>query len=239
MATSMAGIALAGSASDVCRHGLSERTKRRWRTAMGKIIMTRGEARKAGLKRFFSGIRCIHGHLADRSTGTGNCIECHNKRAAKRISLLLKTSERYREYNRQKSRETYWKHREKILAKNRLKYPTVKEYLAELHSKYYRTHKEVYRLSRAKRKAIKRGVRVGRIYTSDIRNLYKLQNGKCAYFSYCGERLGKTYHRDHIIALSKGGAHKLDNIQLTCPSCNHHKHTSDPGEFARRLGMLV
>jgi hypothetical protein len=39
-------------------------------------IVTRMEAAKAGLNRYFTGKRCRHGHLSERYVLNGTCVEC-------------------------------------------------------------------------------------------------------------------------------------------------------------------
>ena len=34
---------------------------------------------------------------------------------------------------------------------------------------------------------------------------------------------GATFHLEHVIPLSHGGANELPNLALACPSCNLHK----------------
>ena len=45
-------------------------------------IITRNEAKERGLTRFFTGIPCKHGHVCERHTKSGTCIECGNVRSA-------------------------------------------------------------------------------------------------------------------------------------------------------------
>jgi hypothetical protein len=40
-------------------------------------IISRKDALARGLTRYFTGNPCKHGHLSERRTDTGNCIECH------------------------------------------------------------------------------------------------------------------------------------------------------------------
>ena len=70
----------------------------------------------------------------------------------------------------------------------------------------------------------------------EIQALFKAQSGKCVY---CREPLGKSYHADHIVPLSRGGSNWISNIQLTCGPCNNRKRATDPIAFARRLGRLL
>lgn len=39
-------------------------------------IITRAEAKRLGLKRYFPGSTCKHGHIAERLTINGSCVEC-------------------------------------------------------------------------------------------------------------------------------------------------------------------
>ena len=49
-------------------------------------------------------------------------------------------------------------------------------------------------------------------------------DNRCAY---CQKKF-KKLTMDHVIPLSKGGAHTMSNIVPSCQSCNFHKHTSPP-----------
>jgi 5-methylcytosine-specific restriction endonuclease McrA len=42
---------------------------------------------------------------------------------------------------------------------------------------------------------------------------------------WCGKKSrGNACHGDHIIALSDGGAHSLENLCISCSTCNMKKH---------------
>ena len=47
--------------------------------------------------------------------------------------------------------------------------------------------------------------------------------GRCAYCQSLDELMGDTFEVDHIIPQSAGGATSLDNLCLSCPTCNRHK----------------
>ena len=38
------------------------------------------EARRRGLVRYFTGVPCKHGHVAERFVGNSECVECMNAR---------------------------------------------------------------------------------------------------------------------------------------------------------------
>lgn len=46
--------------------------------AMTFEVISRKEAREKGLRRYFTGIPCKHGHLDERVTANGTCIICNN-----------------------------------------------------------------------------------------------------------------------------------------------------------------
>ena len=61
-------------------------------------IIGRDEARALGLKRFFTGKPCKHGHVAERSVSSHECMECDRARALEwRAANLEKARERERE----------------------------------------------------------------------------------------------------------------------------------------------
>lgn len=73
--------------------------------------MKRREAKAAGLGRYFTGVPCARGHLAERSTSGGHCIECVRLRWA-----------RCREAKRNRARAAYAANPEKFRAKRRQAY---------------------------------------------------------------------------------------------------------------------
>ena len=40
-------------------------------------VISRKEAKARGLKRYFTGKPCKHGHVSERYTGSGACVECN------------------------------------------------------------------------------------------------------------------------------------------------------------------
>lgn len=56
---------------------------------------------------------------------------------------------------------------------------------------------------------------------------------------YCGTACsGKKVHFDHIISLSKGGAHSIENLCVACPKCNLSKRDKPIQEWIR-LGQQI
>ena len=90
-------------------------------------IILRSEAKKLGLKRYFTGNPCKHGHFAERRTGYGNCVECQKEKGRKYDAKRRKTTSR-KDYMKKYSSE-YYKERkstpeglEKVRAESRATY---------------------------------------------------------------------------------------------------------------------
>jgi 5-methylcytosine-specific restriction endonuclease McrA len=47
--------------------------------------------------------------------------------------------------------------------------------------------------------------------------------GRCVYCLSPELLMGVTFEIDHIIPSSAGGRTRLDNLCLSCPTCNRHK----------------
>jgi hypothetical protein len=61
-------------------------------------IITRAEAKARGLKRYFTGKPCRNkGHVAERLTSNGNCMECKREqgRAARSLKNVRHRDERF------------------------------------------------------------------------------------------------------------------------------------------------
>lgn len=62
-------------------------------------IITRAEARERGLTRFFTGLVCKHGHIVERLTSNGGCIECiRDRRNLSDSRRRVAINEKMREY---------------------------------------------------------------------------------------------------------------------------------------------
>jgi len=75
----------------------------------------------------------------------------------------------------------------------------------------------------------------GTVTREDIRAQFERQKGKCYY---CGNPAGEHYHADHVVPLSRGGAHIPSNIVIACPACNSKKNAKLPHEWAEGGRLL-
>lgn len=67
---------------------------------------------------------------------------------------------------------------------------------------------------------------------ADVRAQYARQKGICFW---CPEKVGDTYHVDHVVPLILGGSNGPENIVIACPTCNLSKGGKHPQEFCGRL----
>jgi len=225
----------------------------------GRVI-TRAQAKAAGLTRFFTGKPCKHGHLSERTSANGGCIACNA------ISIAaLYYSETPEQRVARNARTKAWKdaHRDQVRAEARAYAKASRAdgdaWKAANRDKVNAAEREArlrdpeaYKARIAKYLASDKGKAGQRARTQnyqaslrgadgshtreEIWALYHQQNGKCAY---CRVSLKPGYHVDHIQPLSKGGSNWITNLQLACGPCNIRKSAADPIDFARRLGRLL
>lgn len=84
--------------------------------------------------------------------------------------------------------------------------------------------------SKGRRKAILLSIDAN-ITIKDLRELEIKQGGICAY---CKRGYGKRKHLDHVIPLSRGGTHTINNVVYACEKCNLNKYTKTPEEWVDR-----
>lgn len=93
----------------------------------------------------------------------------------------------------------------------------------------------VQKAAQSVRRGRKKGAE-GSYTANDVAAQYKRQKGTCYW---CGRRVGKTYHVDHVIPLAKGGSNGPDNIVIACPQCNQSKNDKLPHEWEGSGGKLL
>lgn len=137
---------------------------------------------------------------------------------------------------RAKERERYAKNRDKRVSAERVRRAKHREKINAQRRDRHAKNPLKARVQQATRRAFKHAA--GGIHTAqDIREIYELQHGKCAY---CRLKLKDKYHIDHIMPIKLGGSNDRKNLQLTCgPRCNSAKGAKDPIDFARELGRLL
>lgn len=183
-------------------------------------IITRKQAQRANLKKYFPGSQCPKGHLAERYTGAGTCTLCAIKNSKNR-------SEYYKGY--------YRENRNKKLGQSREWSQNNKSRQMENVSRWQKENIEKVRAYKANYKHARRAQEAGGATWKDVQ-IWKLSQDKVCYWR--GESCLDEYHVDHYIPLSKGGAHSVENFVIACPGCNLRKSDKDPYQFAAEVGRL-
>lgn len=70
---------------------------------------------------------------------------------------------------------------------------------------------------------------------ADITRQHKCQKGRC---HWCGVKVGKKYHVDHVVPLSRGGSNDPANLVISCHSCNESKGAKLPHEWPQGNRLL-
>lgn len=88
-----------------------------------------------------------------------------------------------------------------------------------------------------KRRAL---IKKASVNLAGIRTFFKKVKSKATVICYyCQQPTpGKGCHFDHIVPLSKGGLHGVENLCVTCPSCNNSKHVKQLESWVR-IGQQV
>ena len=102
------------------------------------------------------------------------------------------------------------------------KYPERKRAALRRH---YQKNKAVYLEKWQKRNALKRGVSVETVRLADV---IERDRGQC---HLCGRKVtAATASMDHVVPLSRGGAHALGNVRLAHSRCNRQRSNRGPGQ---------
>jgi len=114
----------------------------------------------------------------------------------------------------------------------KLYYESNKPAIAEQQASYVARFPQKYSLIKRSYRARARVAIDVPFAKEDIKRQYKLQRGRCYYYT---RPLRKVFELDHVIPVSKGGGNESGNVVCACPECNKRKYTSDAEEFMKSL----
>lgn len=221
-------------------------------------IISKNEAQKRGLKRYFTGRPCPRGHVCERNIASRGCVQCaqsatrewrsgardhlkaYSRSYARKNAALV--NEWHREWRRKDPERTkqrkaaeYRRNKARYNASAKAYREANKELLAEAERRKVAANPERYSAYKRNYKARKK-LAEGSHTAADIVAIFKAQRGRCGY---CRQKLSDQYHVDHIIALFNGGSNNRTNLQILCGPCNNSKSAKDPIDFARSKGLLL
>lgn len=71
---------------------------------------------------------------------------------------------------------------------------------------------------------------------NDILFVLNRDNYSCVY---CGKSIkGKSWHLDHVVPLSKNGKNEINNLSVSCKTCNLMKNSMIKKDFIDRCGTI-
>lgn len=182
----------------------------------------RKAAADAGLLRYFSGQPCVNGHLSERFTCSGSCVDCN---AEKRRADLPK--------HRAACKKSYRKHRPAVLEWQKQYREDNPDAIKLRKQRWRRENPDADRTYNLNRRALLASVG-GKVTGAEIRAIIDRQRGRCAA---CGAKA--KLEMDHILPLALGGRTEASNFQGLCKPCNIRKRSQHPIEFNRSRGLLL
>ncbi|AUR97537.1 coil containing protein [Vibrio phage 1.240.O._10N.261.52.F8] len=109
-------------------------------------IITRKEAKERGLKRYFTGKPCKHGHIAERNVCGGHCCACIAERNRKHRNKIAEYNRKRYKQNKDKNaeicRKYYEQNKDNLIEMNRKYREQNKDKIAEKSRKYYEQNKD-------------------------------------------------------------------------------------------------
>lgn len=228
---------------------------------MAAAIISRKDARAQGLKRYFTGRPCKHGHISQRQTSSAACFACEkspernalkrrwdqasrqsapvsNQESARRLRRLARESGGATYFTGEACRRGHLSARfvgnRECVACRGLRYRSF-DYLQAKAASYARCPEAAVARVHTRRARI--SASEGTHTAADLAEILAAQGGRCAY---CRIDLKKTKkHVDHIVALAAGGSNARSNLQYLCQPCNQSKSARDPIVFAQFMGLLL
>lgn len=82
---------------------------------------------------------------------------------------------------------------------------------------------------KARRRAIERAGMSGREFAVWL-------DGRNKVCHWCAIECTESYHVDHVMPLSKGGAHEAWNLVISCKPCNQRKSNKHPLDWLSEIG---
>lgn len=135
-----------------------------------------------------------------------------------------KNREAKKEYNRKyrAERKNDPEFLKKIRASSRASYQKHKEKISAVHRNWRIKNPGKWRSLKMRRRALERGTAINPEKINDW--MSEVLSRDSFICTYCKREFStKFLHFDHIVPLSRGGCHSLENLCVSCPSCNLSK----------------
>lgn len=155
-----------------------------------------------------------------------NYLRNSHKHLLTRKRWRAKNSDKLKAYMRDYHKRNYPLKRDRLLLQTKRYAQSHPEVRRKIHLNYVRNHPEQHksqqRAAAIRRKARLRGARQSDPHINALIRRWKSERSFVCYF--CSERFPTSQLEvDHIIAISAGGKHTVDNVCRSCPQCNNRK----------------
>lgn len=218
-------------------------------------IRTRQEALAMGESRYFTGIPCKHGHVAERLTNARVCVICHAAAGARTFARRYREDADYAaEHNarakawkqanpaqkertarqwRQQNPENVKAYRRRWYAKNKAKIKATNDDRRRRLPDYLRDQIKAWRKQNPRRADIHRRTSKVNRRARELQNGGKATSNEIAALfrgqNGCCKACGAAakLQIDHVIAVANGGRSDISNLQLLCFPCNRSKGKKD------------
>jgi hypothetical protein len=210
------------------------------------VCKIKAQAKAEGKKRYFTEKPCANGHIAERNTSTGRCVECNRLRMRKYWAdypeAVEKRNKVFKEY-KFKNPENYaklqevkkykWRNDEEYRLKtsessklkNRIRYldPIYAEKRKKQGKEWFKNNSGIAKEKRARRRASQKNATPSWLTSIDkakISSFYEIA-------SALDVQIGVKHHVDHIVPIkgkSISGLHVPWNLQVLTATENLRKH---------------
>lgn len=188
-------------------------------------IISREEARRLGLKRYFTGVACANGHIFERQVSNATCMIC---------ARVRKPSEESKRKNSERGSRWYFARREQELERRRLNYQTNIDYRKRQMYEYRRSRKAEQAARRRRHYQNNKAQYIADVRARTFQKKLAMpawaDRDAIASFYLEAARVtretGVSHHVDHVIPLrgkTVCGLHVETNLQILPASVNMAK----------------
>lgn len=207
-------------------------------------VISRAEARAAGLKRYYTGKPCPHGHRAERWVVIGRCVVCADISKKAWIASNPERAKACKAAHYQ-ANATEYKARAKKYAEDHpdkaktyraSRKPQDPQRRRALEAARRKADPERFRSRVRNHRALRKAAQ-GTHSKNDVLSIMSNQKSKCAFCRVSLKR--RRWEVDHIIPIAQGGSNGRRNLQILCLHCNRSKSARHPIDFAQANGRLL
>lgn len=166
---------------------------------------------------------CPRGHVSERYTGKGSCVQC--------LYESVRKQSRKQYFN-----ERYKENKDTILKRTREKYANCEDTRRKRRCHYEKWARENPEKVAKIKKSYKHKRRAKESKGCSTSEMIKFEDMAKKICFWCGCDCSDGHHLDHFVPLARGGAHETRNFVISCPRCNISKSSYHPKKFAEMIG---